>query len=52
MSLQDAGLPKPFFTAPVVKKGAAPVTLSFELVVSNGFASSSVAIVTVTVKGS
>jgi hypothetical protein len=44
--LQDAGNPKAFFTAPAA---TAPVVLGFQLVVSNGFASSAIASTTVTV---
>jgi hypothetical protein len=50
VALQDAGLVKPFFTAPSVPAGSS-VSLTFQLVTSNGFASSGVATTTVTVTG-
>jgi hypothetical protein len=47
VALQDAGLSKAFFIAPAVKTAT---TFTFQLAVSNGFASSAVATVAVTVK--
>jgi hypothetical protein len=51
VALQDSGLAKPYFTAPAVPAGSPSVTLTFQLVASNGFASSGVATTTVTVVG-
>lgn len=51
VALSDNGFVKPFFTAPTVPGGAAPVVLTFSLVASNGFASSAVSTVNVTVLG-
>ncbi len=51
VALQDSGLAKPFFTAPSVSAGAAPVALTFQLVASNGFASSGVITTSVSVVG-
>ena len=51
VALSDNGFVKPFFTAPAVPAGAAPVVLTFSLVASNGFASSGISTVNVTVVG-
>jgi hypothetical protein len=51
VALQDSGLAKPYFTAPAVPAGSPSVTLTFQLVASNGFASSGVTTTTVTVVG-
>jgi hypothetical protein len=51
VALNDSGYGKPYFTAPTVAAGATPVVLTFSLVASNGFASSAVSTVNVTVLG-
>jgi hypothetical protein len=51
VTLNDSALAHPFFTAPTLPAGTASATLTFSLVVSNGFASSSSSNVTVTVVG-
>jgi hypothetical protein len=51
VTLNDSGLAHPFFTAPSLPAGTSSATLTFSLVVDNGFASSSVSNVTVTVLG-
>jgi hypothetical protein len=49
--LNDAGFVHPYFTAPAVAAGAQPVVLTFSMVASNGFASSAVSTVSITVVG-
>jgi hypothetical protein len=49
--LQDPQLSKPYFTAPALPQGSTSAVLTFQLVVSNGFASSGVATTTITVSG-
>ncbi|MBZ5725383.1 MAG: hypothetical protein LAP87_10325 [Acidobacteriia bacterium] len=49
VALQDNGFVNPFFTAPNVGRGMPPMTLTFSLVVSNGYTSSTISTVTVTV---
>jgi hypothetical protein len=51
VALSDSGFVQPFFTAPAVAQGATPAVLTFSLVASNGFASSAVSTVNVTVMG-
>jgi hypothetical protein len=51
VALLDNGFMKPYFTAPTVAAGASPAVLTFSLVVDNGFASSLVSTVNVTVLG-
>jgi hypothetical protein len=51
VALSDPGFVKPFFTAPSVPAGASPVVLTFSMVASNGFASSAISTVNVTVLG-
>jgi hypothetical protein len=51
VALSDNGFVRPYFTAPAVAAGAAPAVLTFSLVASNGFASSQVSTVNVTVLG-
>jgi hypothetical protein len=49
VSLVDPTSPKPIFVAPIVPKGSGPVTLLFEMTVSNGVGSSGIASTQVTV---
>ena len=51
VALSDSGFVRPFFTAPAVAPNSAPVVLTFSLVASNGFASSAISTVNVTVVG-
>jgi hypothetical protein len=51
VALSDNGMVNPYFTAPTVPAGGSPVVLTFSLVASNGFASSLVSTVNVTVLG-
>jgi hypothetical protein len=51
VSLNDSGFVKPYFTAPVVAANAPSVVLSFSMVASNGFASSGISTVNITVVG-
>lgn len=51
VTLSDTGFAKPFFVAPAVPQGSASVVLTFQMVASNGFASSAISTTTVTVVG-
>ena len=51
VTLNNPAFQKPTFTAPTVAAGAPPQVLTFSLVVSNGFASSGISTVSVTVVG-
>jgi hypothetical protein len=49
--LSDSGFVQPFFTAPAVATGGAPVVLTFSLVAGNGYTTSGISTVSITVVG-
>ena len=49
--LQDSGTAHPFFAAPTLAPGAPPLALTFSLVVTNGYTTSAISSVIVTVVG-
>lgn len=51
IALQNNGFARPYFTAPAVPAGSLPLVLTFSLVVGNGFTTSAIDRVSVTVVG-